>query len=393
MLDAQDARWWGWFTLAGCAVVGASLLLLVDHARSWHYLADAARLLFAGPSTEGSGLELYRSRPDFQFGPVSIILAAAFTALPGGIEEWTVMVVASLAGVLTLALVADAVGPGAAAPLEAGDERTWHRVLLLTGLAFLVPWLRLAAYTAHVDDVIVLTAAAAAVAGVARDRPGWTTAAVAVAVAAKPWAIILVPLCLVGDDPRRWWRAALAIAPAALSWGVFILGSPGTLGSLRGFVIAIDPNSGLRALGVAEPTTPGWLRPTQLALGLAVTTVVALRRDAWPRILAAGIAARLLIDPATNHYYTTGLVVGALVWELHREPGRLPWRTAVGAVVLELAARDVSLGGAMPTVRFLLLAAVIVAAIATPVEATQRVHHPPRAVRPRPRRGHGTMTA
>ena len=61
-----------------------------------------------------------------------------------------------------------------------------------------------------------------------------------------------------------------------------------------------------------------------------MTTLAVLRRS-WPAAFVAGIAARMLVDPATEHYYTTGFVLAALLYELDRWPGRLPWRTGLAA--------------------------------------------------------------
>ena len=135
------------------------------------------------------------------------------------------------------------------------------------------------------------------------------------------------------------------------------------------------------ALEFLDASTPSWLRAAQLVLGLAVTGLVVWRRGSWPAALAAGVCARLSVDPATHHYYTAAFALTALIWELDHRPGRLPWRTAVGVIVLELAAADVTLAGFMPYVRLGVLASVIVTALTSPVnEKADQVVPAPLAV-------------
>ncbi len=179
----------------------------------------------------------------------------------------------------------------------------------------------------------------------------------------KPWGFVFVPLAVLGGGHRPWRRVLLVVLGAAATWLPFVLGSPGTVGALRNFALPIEPNSGLRALGVLDPTMPGWARPAQLGLAVAATTFLALRRRSWPAALLVGIAIRLALDPSTNHYYTTGLLLMGVLWEADRWPGRLPWRTAATFAVLEVAANDMTYGGVMPALRLLVLTALILLAL------------------------------
>lgn len=349
-----------WLVLAVGAVAGATALLAFDHARAWHYFVDAAHLLVRDSEAEGGGLRVYRTHPEFQFGPLVILVSVPYAWLPESVGEWAVMVTASLAGVAALALGVHAVR------IRHPDVEGRGRLLpLLVGVPFVALWLRLAAYTAHIDDVIALAAVAASGLAIERRRSGWTVVALTVAAAAKPWAIIFAPMAMLGDVRPRVERAVLVVVLSAATWLPFLVGSPGTLDALRDFAIGVDVNSGLRTLQLDEAATPAWVRPAQLALGFAATTIAVLWRRSWPAAFVAGIAARMLIDPATEHYYTTGLVLAALVWELDRWPGRLPWRTALIATVLEIAASDVTLGGLMATIRFVVLAGTIAVVLAT----------------------------
>ncbi len=241
--------------------------------------------------------------------------------------------------------------------------------MLIVGVPFLAVWLRLSAYSAHIDDVIALVALVAAGSLLDRRRSGWATIALVVAAAAKPWAIIFAPMAALAPGRLRALRPLLVAVLSTAIWLPFLLGAPGTLGALRAFTIDVDPNSGLVALGFLDASTPSWLRAAQVLMGLVVTALVVWRRGSWPAALAAGICARLSLDPATHHYYTAAFALTALTWEVDRHPGRLPWRTMVGVVVLEVTATDVSLGGFMPYVRLGLVASVIVAALTSPTGA------------------------
>jgi hypothetical protein len=120
---------------------------------------------------------------------------------------------------------------------------------------------------------------------------------------------------------------------AGLTWAPFVIADSSTLDA-SSFEIINEPSSSLRALGVASATTPAWVRPTQL-LGGAVIAAALVWRSRWTAVVMAGVAFRLLIDPAANRYYTVGLVLGLLVFELLRRPTLRPWTALVAALVLE----------------------------------------------------------
>ena len=347
--------WWG---LGGVALAASVAMLSGDHARSWFFFEDAVHHL-VGPD---GGIDLYRDHPEYQFGPIAVLVAAPLVALPDGIGEAVVVVVGSLCGVLALWCGATAVERRH----PEIDRGGWDRWLMVAGPMVMVSWLRLAAYTAHLDDVILLTALAAS--GLAIERRQTTSAAVflALAAAVKPWGVVFVPLALLGGGLRPRRRALLVGLAAAATWMPFVIGSPGTISALRAFALPVDPNSGLRALGRLDAAMPGWDRPLQLGLAVAVTTFAVVRRGSWSTALLVGVAVRLALDPATNHYYTTGLVLAGVLWEADRWPGRLPWRTAVTAVLLEVAADDIGLGGLMPSLRLLVLAALVAVALIAP---------------------------
>jgi hypothetical protein len=377
-----------WPTLTLLSVAVLVVQLPGPHATAWHFFDDAARLLVGdGPAGDATGLHLYRDRPDFQFGPLSIVAALPLALVGAG--AWGAMIVSSVAGLVALALVLDAVErlrPGFRATVDPA-------ALLVAGATAVVTWGDVAVRTAHIDDAIALVALAAALRWCALGR-GWPVAvAVAVAAAAKPWAIVFAPLALLPPPVRSQARSAAGpgtgprpagdegsgsasvgrlIGPlarfaavgafAALTWAPFVLVEPLTLDTSE-FRISNDPTSVLRALGFDDPATPLWVRPAQLVGGTALVALL-VARGRWPAAVLAGIAWRLLLDPGAHRYYTVGLVLGALFVELLARRGRVPWFTVAAAVTLEVTALPGVPVVPARTARLVCVVAALVAAVA-----------------------------
>src|SRR5207247_1740458 len=117
--------------------------------------------------------------------------------------------------------------------------------------------------------------------------------------------------------PRRQAVRALTLGLAlgVAAWLPFVVADPHTLSAAGRFAIVNDPGSALQALGVHMAGAPHWVRPLQLALGLALGVAAALR-GRWAAALLAGVAVRIALDPGTFGYYATGLVAAALMWDL-----------------------------------------------------------------------------
>jgi hypothetical protein len=344
-----------WPSLACVSMIVLLVQLAGPHATAWHFFDDAARLLIGtGPAGDGSGLHLYRDHPELQFGPLSILAAVPMSLLGTTAGPWAAMVAASIAGLVAFSLILDAVEL-----LRPGLLRDCPpAVLLVGGATVVITWGDVAVRTAHIDDAIVLLAMAAALRSCAGGHGPATMLSLAVAAAAKPWAIMFAPLALVPPG-RRLLRALLVGVIAAVTWAPFVIAEPRTL-DVGDFVIENDPTSVLRALGVDDPATPPWARAVQVVGGTAVVALlVAARR--WPAALAAGVAWRLLFEPGAHRYYTIGLVLGLLLVELVVRPRRLPLATVAAAVTLELTASP-----AMPDLpgRYLRLACVLAVLLA-----------------------------
>ena len=349
-VGSRAARLPLWPTLA----LVSALVLLVQlpgtHATAWHFFHDSSRLLIGdGPPGEAGGLRLYGDHPEFQFGPLSIGFAVPFSLMGYMAGSWAAMIVASAAGLIAFALVVDTVErlrPGFGAQVR-------PLVLLASGTTVIVTWGDVAVRTAHIDDAIALVAIAAAVRWCACGQSWACVLALAVAAAAKPWAIMFAPLallpvsypCVAGIRWAGRWlaanragvvRVALVGILALLSWAPFVVSEPHTL-DVTDFGITNDPTSVLRGVGIGDPITPSWVRPAQLLGGVALVGLVVVR-GWWPSALLAGTAWRLLLDPGAHRYYTIGFVLGALIVELMARRNRVPWGTIAAALVLEITA-------------------------------------------------------
>ena len=236
---------------------------------------------------------------------------------------------------------------------------------LAGAVALAVVWADVGVRTAHIDDAIALAATALACAGVARGRGATATAALAVAAAAKPWALAFAPLAAAAPGRRRWLRPVVALAAAGATWLPFVLDEPGSVVAAGSFRLENAPASALRALGVHDPATPLWVRPTQFAVGLAVAGVL-VRRGRWPGVVMAALAVRVALDPAAHHYYSAALVAGTLLWERITLPRRLPLATIAVAVVMELTAGDLHPSALAGALRLALAAGLLLAALAVP---------------------------
>ncbi|HEY8059755.1 MAG TPA: hypothetical protein VID94_13425, partial [Acidimicrobiales bacterium] len=263
------------------------------HATAWHWFDQAAHLLI-GQEPGSQGLHLYAGHPEFQFGPLSILVAVPLAMAGAAAAMATLSAVGVWCAVALTRLV------GRLCP-SADPRATWISTTV-GGVLLVLVWGDVAVRTTHLDDGIALAATVAALAAAARGRGGHAAVAFGVAGAAKPWAVAFAPILLALDDDHRWRHLALAFAIVALTWAPFVLAEPETL-RIGDYTIANESSSALRVLGVDNPATPDWVRPTQLLGGLVVATGLAIR-GRWASVVMAAVAVRLLFDPAANRYYT-----------------------------------------------------------------------------------------
>lgn len=302
--------------------VGWSLLAARGGGYSWHYFAQGADLLI-NPGVNGGGLHLYAVHPDLQIGPIALLVAVPLNALgPTG---------GRLAAELALALL----GPLLLYVLVLARRRLTGTspapVLLLgTGLLLMPVWSEVATRFTHLDDALALSFCVVAVLAVIARRPYLSAGLLAAAIDSKPWAAGFVVLILALPSATRW-RAALLTALGVLgAWLPFVLADPMTL-ALSRFTIENVDDSALHALGVNTANTPSWDRPAQVILGIAVA-IVCVRRGRWAAVPLAVVTARLLLDPQTYPYYSSGLLLATAILDLLTPGRRWPlWTAAAGS--------------------------------------------------------------
>ena len=281
---------------------------------SWHFFVSGSQLLF-----HGSGLDLYAKHPELQIGPLAFLVAAPLTLL-GDLAQPVALVLMTIAGPLCLALIAPLV------PLPRRELR-----MILAALLVVPAWTVLSVRFGHLDDVVALVLAVAALRAVAANRAGLAGLAIGAAVAAKPWALGFVPLLLVLDGQRlRAVGSALACVVAA--WAPFVIANPATLAALRP-PVGVAPSSGLRVLGYRGDLVPAWDRIGQLTVG-PLAALASVLRGRWPGLFLIAIAVRLALDPKDNPYYIGGAALAAVIFDLLATRSTIPWTTMATVVVL-----------------------------------------------------------
>jgi hypothetical protein len=344
------------------------------------FLMPGSRLLYSGAvgyhcpglpySHLAGGLHLYASYPCLQIGPLAFVVAGPIRLLSphnGLVAAELIMSAIGLVVLLVLWRIMVIVRPG----LQRGRAAQW--TFLAGSSVLMITWETLAVADGHLDDVLTLLFAALAVLAGVRGRPVLTGLAIGLAVDAKPWALIFLPVLLLAAGLGAWRAANLAgrpirasIRPCLLAGGVaavviaagwlpFYLADHGTSAAFH-FQIYNSWASGLRVLGVHPTYSPSWVRPVQIVLGCLLGTI-AIWRGRWPAVLLLGAGARIALDPGTHGYYTPGLLVGALLWDLVGTRRPVPVWTLLSYCALNLITVITPHGYLRGDVRFGLVAA------------------------------------
>ncbi len=293
--------WWAW-------------RMWPDSGVSWHFSVEGANLLL-----HGSGLNLFADAPWLQTGPLSLVVAAALSPLPANVGKSLALIAMAAAGPFLMA---------ALAPLVAPARRL--RRMLIAAMVLIPAWTVLSVRWGHLDDVLAMLFAIVALRAVAADRPVLAGAALALAIAAKPWSVGFLPLLLVLPTGRIR-SAATAVAGTALAWAPFILANPRTLGALHP-PVGLSPASGLHALGARGVYVPQWGRTAQLLLAPAASAAAVLTRG-LPGVLLVSVAVRLALDPKDNAYYIGSTALAAVVFDLLATRWTIPWTTVVTVIL------------------------------------------------------------
>jgi len=338
--------WWQRLALVVLAVA-LQVDLYTNSGYSWHFFADAASLL-VGQHPPGmvaaGGLHLYANYPQFQFGPLALLVTVALRPFANG--GWLIITwLMTLCGVGVLYLLEVIVRT-----IRPTVEENYHRATILTvlvgGGSFVLSWELLAVHFGHLDDVLALTLITLAALFVVFRSPVAAGACIGLAADAKPWALVCAALLLMFPGRVKWRGIVVALAVIVVAWLPFVLADPHTLSAAK-FGIDNVPASALRALGVNTPTTPSWDRIAQLAIGCALGVVAIVRRR-WEAVIALGIGARLVLDPSVYTYYTAGLALGVLLWDLtgYRRPMPILSVLCFGGITLAaFATKDARLLG------------------------------------------------
>jgi hypothetical protein len=239
--------WWyrlRWPLLVIWTAVCSALILRPGRAGIDSATLDRGARLLTGGRPQG-GLHLYAANPSIQIGPLTL----------GGVR--LVELIAGAHAAIAVAILGTALLFPALAVLErsihlpSGVERRSIAKLVLVGGLFVVPaWLQSTVSYAHPDDVLVAACAAGALAAVARRRPAVLGLMLAVAIAAKPTAVVLAPLVLVFAGPAR--RSAMTVgAVGLLAWLPFVVADPRTLLAAQPQLL-VQPGSGLTLAGAGR---------------------------------------------------------------------------------------------------------------------------------------------
>ena len=356
---------WVWITLLVWATIWA-VVMNRHGGLSWHYF-DQGGLALVDLDNPAGSLHVYASHPELQFGPVSMVAAAALSLL--GVHSGLVaaQVLGAVAGLLVLLLVSGI----ATQERQLGTGRQRLITLLLSGLAFLPVWMNLAVRFVHIDDVLALTFVVAAVWAAVHRYPMAAAVLLGMSAAAKPWALPFLALVLVLRPPVRGRAALVACGTVALAWLPFLIADPRSLLAAR-FAIPATAASSVRTLGISDAVTPSWDRPAQMLLGLAVAAI-AIRRGRWQAVVLVVVAVRIVLDPGSYSYYTSGILVGALLWDLVGTSRTFPVWSWTAALSL-FAARWLPITpGAIGWVRTLFVATCVLVLV-LPRAAHRRPH-------------------
>jgi hypothetical protein len=309
-----------WFLLANGRGGGLS---------DWLYFEFGARTLIHYNAHYGGGaLSLYANHPVIQIGPPPLLVVAAVQWLPHNPSSLGLAALMALLG-LWAVRCAETI---AHELLPASQEKAVTLRVLWAAIPALAVWSYEAGRWRHLDDVIAITFTLAACSLIARRRHWWLAGLlVGLAVASKPWAIVMAPALIGLPRAERPKAAIVAMATAAACWVPFVLGGRGTLHALGSYRLEVTRASTLHLLGVHSLMAPAWVRPVQLVGGFVLMALLA-RRSHWAAVPFAGLAFRVVTDPQTWMYYGLGPLMAAMLWDgLHER--RFPLWTVLTLVV------------------------------------------------------------
>ncbi len=302
--------------LAGLAISAALSATLFAPSRTGDlgFFIDAFRAMVGD-----EGMRVYAERPNIQSGPLALLAVGLLTDL----GDWAFPLAVGILYIVAMVALFRTV---------AARERD----LLVLGIGGLIAlfWWRTFAFQGHLDDAAVITIAVLAVVAIERHRHLGAAVAFGFALAIKPWAVFLLPIAMRPNDPwrRRVLMPCISLAIGGLNWAPFLLASRDTMGGAKP-TVWVAPDSVLRLITGSHSSMPTSMRLLQVTICLVAVAWVTLRGHAASALLL-GVSLRLLLDGGTWPYYTAGLIVGALLWDVLESDYRLPWATIAATAML-----------------------------------------------------------
>jgi hypothetical protein len=369
-------RWRYLFLVAAAFGFALRELRAIGTPRDWWYFVVGSELIVGQHRSYTflpGGLHFYANYPTFQIGPLSLVAGLPFRLIgPGNGHVLGVLVMTAVAPLLIFGLERSA---RAYWPTATDRENTFRQVtVLFGGLLVVQAWTSLAATYGHLDDALVLSAMVAAVCAVAARRPVWVGLAIGIAIAAKPWGILAVPLVFALPGRAHWKALLIAGGVAAVAWLPFVIADSGTL-SAGTPQIRVVSSSVLHLFGVPIEDGPSWVRPVQLGCALLAGGLAVWRRR-WAAVPLVAIAVRLALDPQVFLYYTAGLVLAALAWDLFRSRRSLPIWTLFTFVLLNDARAIVPNDTAQAVLRLVITIGMVIAVLIVPERDETRAEAP-----------------
>lgn len=177
----------------------------------------------------------------------------------------------------------------------------------------------------HVEEVVAALLLVLAGQSALTGRPLAAGLLVGMATATKLWAVIGVfVFCLAARRCQRAETGGLVACAPSLLAGLGVAASV-ALGAYAPFVAwgdvrtlelvwSTDPASGLALLTGWSGPVPFGLRAVQAMIACGAAAALAWWRPEPARVVAVGVAARLLFDPLRQSYYWAALIVLLLLW-------------------------------------------------------------------------------
>ena len=239
--------------------------------------------------------------------------------------------------------------------------------VLLGGVMVAQAWAPLSAIYAHPDDVLALGACVGALWAVATKRPIMLGLLIGAAAAAKPWGILALPLAFALEGRARWRALVVGVGVTAVAYLPFVIVDSGTFTAVTPQDV-VSRASILHLFGVPATDGPTWTRPAQLVAVLVIGGI-AVARKRWGAVLFVAVATRLALDPQVFVYYSAGLVLAALAWDLLRSSRPLPLWTFLAFLLLNDSFILVDDATARAVLRFVLIAALLPIVLFAPTRA------------------------